>query len=429
MERRHLQPQRPAERIPEDAALTPVSGPGIKTEQIMLIKRRHLPLMHLRHIHIRRIHKRLQDAIRSRAQSLIKLLFLCAVLVPAIAVPEVPHKSAYPAYAEEQTILQQEKDSIRDPKRGAQGQGFSSPASGQNHFDRHYIIPPGFMDEQDLILQRGGNTWRHLRNGPFATVSGIVLVLVFLTIVVFYRMVGPAQEVQGTSGRQIRRFTSWDRLVHWAAAISFLLLAATGLIVLFGKKILLPWMGHDVFSWLAAISKFLHNFTGPVFIACSIAMFLTYLRRNVFRRVDWEWIRQGGGIASHRHVPAGYFNAGEKMWFWGGVTLLGILISLSGLMLNFPYIKHIGSNIAITRYLLQLANYLHIACATAYIAAAMGHIYIGTWGTPGAYKAMRDGNVDEEWARAHHELWYQEVMNNPAAGGTPPRGAKPGPGI
>jgi formate dehydrogenase subunit gamma len=45
----------------------------------------------------------------------------------------------------------------------------------------------------------------------------------------------------------------------------------------------------------------------------------------------------------------------------------------------------------------------------------MGHIYIGTIGTPGAYAAMRDGTVDANWAKAHHELWYDEVMR-----GAPP---------
>ena len=29
----------------------------------------------------------------------------------------------------------------------------------------------------------------------------------------------------------------------------------------------------------------------------------------------------------------------------------------------------------------------------------------------GAYRAMRDGYVDEEWAKEHHALWYQEVKD------------------
>jgi formate dehydrogenase subunit gamma len=116
-------------------------------------------------------------------------------------------------------------------------------------------------------------------------------------------------------------------------------------------------------------------------------------------------------------VPAQYFNAGEKVWFWGGVVLLGLVMSLTGLLLDF-------TNFGQTRFMLQVADYLHIAGATLYIAASFGHIYIGTIGTPGAYEAMRDGTVDEEWARAHHQLWYDEVK---AAGPATP-GPRPAPG-
>lgn len=336
--------------------------------------------------------------------SLLPALLLL-LLVPVLSMAAVPHESARPAYAEEQTILQMEKD-LPEP-------GFGSGVSGRKHFDRHFIVPPGFMDDQDIILQRGGNTWRHLRNGPIATLAGTILLVVPLLIFGFYKAVGPASREPPNSGRQIQRFSSWDRMVHWATAITFIILAVTGIIILFGKKIMLPWMGHELFSWFAIIAKYLHNFVGPLFIVCSIAMFLTFLRENLFKWWDWYWIRKGGGLVTHEHVPAGYFNAGEKIWFWGGVTLLGLLMSITGLMLNFPYLKSIGANIAITRYLLQMADYLHIIGATLYIAASMGHIYIGTWGTPGAYQAMRTGMVDEEWARSHHELWYEQTQGRP----------------
>jgi formate dehydrogenase subunit gamma len=111
-------------------------------------------------------------------------------------------------------------------------------------------------------------------------------------------------------------------------------------------------------------------------------------------------------------------------------------MSISGLILDF-----IG--FGQTRYILQIANYLHIIGATLYIAAAMGHIYIGTWGTPGANHAMRHGDVDEAWARAHHGVWLDEVKagvpvgtfdkrapppDHPPAGGAPdnvPPGVRP----
>lgn len=345
----------------------------------------------------------------SRPTFLQLRLWHTVVLCLVIAMPAwaaIPHDAAKPAYAEEQTILQTEK--------GTPEPGFGSSASGRQHFDRHYIVPPGFMPEQDVVLQRGGNTWRNLRNGPIATIAGTLLLVFPMLIFGFYRAVGAAKEAGG--GRRIQRFTGWERLVHWATAITFLILAVSGLIILFGKKLLLPWMGHEVFFWFALLSKYVHNFVGPLFILCSILMFFTFLQRNVFRRWDWQWIKKGGGLIRHEHIPAGFFNAGEKIWFWGGVTLLGLLMSVTGLMMNFPYFKSIGSSFGLTRYLLQLADYLHLAGATLYILASMGHIYIGTWGTPGAYHAMRHGEVDEGWARAHHEIWYEDMKQGLATG-------------
>ncbi len=312
----------------------------------------------------------------------------------------VPHEKAVPAYAEEQTILQLEQG-LKEP-------GLGSAQSGIQHFDRHFIVPPGRMVEQDVILQRGGNTWRVLRNGPIALATGVILLGTLLVIAVFYRVVGPTPPPP-ESGRKMLRFTGWQRLLHWAAAIAFVLLALTGLILMYGKQLMLPWMGHDLFSWVAIISKYLHNVAGPVFVGLTLLMFFTFVRQNFFRPGDGAWLRQAGGMFTHRHVPADYFNAGEKLWFWLAVTGLGVLMAVTGLMLNFPYGGEVGAAWGFGRYLLQWADYLHIAGATLYIAATLGHIYLGTIGTPGAWGAMRHGTVDENWAKAHHELWYEDV--------------------
>ncbi len=332
------------------------------------------------------------------------LIAFMLLLFAAAAWAAVPHESAKPAYAEEQTILQQEKD--------APEPGWMSPDSGRRHIDRNYIVPPGLMPEQDVVLQRGGNTWRLLRNGPLATITGTILLVVPFLLLIFYKVVGPARP-SPESGRRLQRFTAWERLVHWTTAITFVILALTGIIVMFGKVTLLPLIGHDAFSWVAIISKYLHNFIGPLFIIASILMFFAFVNRNFFRHWDWNWIKKGGGIATHQHVPAGFFNAGEKLWFWGGVVFLGLIMSISGLMLNFPYFLNTASDFGITRYLLQWANYFHIGAGALYMALTMGHAYIGTVGTPGAYEAMRYGTVDEEWAQQHHEIWYDELKGHP----------------
>lgn len=332
------------------------------------------------------------------------LILMLAFLSASTAFAAVPHKDAVPAYAEEQTILQAEKD-VPEP-------GWNSASSGKVHIDRHFLGQYG-ASEGNVILQRGGNTWRTLRDGPIATIAGTLLLVVPLLILGFYLLTGPAKLQHPETGQRITRFPAWDRIVHWATAISFLVLAFTGLIIMFGKNLLLPWMGHDVFSWVAIISKYLHNFVGPLFIVCSLFMFFTFLSRNFFERRDWQWIKAGGGLMSHRHVPAGFFNAGEKLWFWGGVVFLGLIMSISGLILDFVTFGQ-------TRYVLQWANYLHIGGATLYIIGALAHIYMGTLGDPLAYHAMRHGTVDAEWAREHHEYWYDELR-----GGVPPHAPPP----
>jgi formate dehydrogenase subunit gamma len=101
-------------------------------------------------------------------------------------------------------------------------------------------------------------------------------------------------------------------------------------------------------------------------------------------------------------MPSGRFNGGEKIWFWLGIVVLGAAVSVTGLILDFP-------NWNQGRELMQQANVIHAIAAVLFICGAMGHTYLGTIGLEGAYRAMRDGYVDEQWAKEHHVLWYEEI--------------------
>jgi formate dehydrogenase subunit gamma len=253
-----------------------------------------------------------------------------------------------------------------------------------------------------ILVQPGGETWREIRNGPISLYGGLLLIVVPFLILGFYRWKGPLKVHEGPTGRLIERFSDWDRIVHWSTAISFVILAFSGLVILFGKHVILPVFGYTLFSWLAIAAKNLHNFVGPLFVFCTLVMFVTFVRDNVWRRLDWLWVKKGGGLATGEHVPSGRFNAGEKAWFWFGVTLLGIVVGISGLILDFP-------NFDQTRAIMQQANVVHAIAAILYMAMSLGHIYLGTIGAEGAYEAMRHGVVDETWAKEHHEVWYEEV--------------------
>ncbi len=141
----------------------------------------------------------------------------------------------------------------------------------------------------------------------------------------------------------------------------------------FGKHIVLPWLGYTGFSWLSIVSKNLHNFVGPLFMFSILVTFLIFAKDNLVRSEDWKWLSHIGGLMKGKEYPSGRFNMLEKVWFWGGLTLLGIVMTVTGLILDFP-------NWNQTREAMQLSNTVHAIGAMLFIAAAFGHIYIGTIG-------------------------------------------------
>ncbi len=260
--------------------------------------------------------------------------------------------------------------------------------------------------EGGVLIQKGGEQWRQFRNGEVTRKGGWALVGLLGLITLFYLYRGQIKVSQPASGRMIERFTFVERCVHWANAICFSLLAITGLLMLFGKYVVLPVMGHTVFSWFAILSKNMHNFVGPLFSATLIIIFLTFVKDNFPKAGDLNWLLKAGGLFSKNgaHVPSGRFNAGEKMVFWGGVVTLGIIVSTTGFILDFP-------NYGQTRGDMQEAWSWHSIAALAFVGMIVGHIYIGTLGTEGAYSAMKTGYVDESWAKEHHEYWYDDVKS------------------
>ena len=262
--------------------------------------------------------------------------------------------------------------------------------------------------EANILIQPQGQTWRAARV-PLATVGGFLFALTLLAIAVFYLWRGPITQHSANTGRMIERFTLVERAVHWSTAITFVTLAVTGLVLTFGKTVLLPLIGYTLFSWLATLSKTLHNFVGPILVILLPIMIALFLHSNLFRSYDWAWLKKLGGMISGEHVPAGKANAGQKILFWTMVVGAGITLAVTGLILDFP-------NFNQTRGTMQIANVVHMIAGLIGIILVSGHIYLGTIGMRGALDAMRTGYVDETWAKEHHEYWYNEVKAGKVAG-------------
>src|SRR6476469_3110906 len=95
-----------------------------------------------------------------------------------------------------------------------------------------------------------------------------------------------------------------------------------------------------------------------------------------------------------------------------GVLGAGAAVSLSGLLLLFPfYVTNIAG--------MQIAQVVHSIVAVLFVALILGHIYIGTLGMEGAFEAMGTGEVDFNWAKEHHDLWLEEQMAEGRSGVQP----------
>ncbi len=128
--------------------------------------------------------------------------------------------------------------------------------------------------ETNVLIQPEGQTWRAARV-PIATAGGFLFVFALLVLLAFYLWRGPIALHGQPTGRLIERFTVVQRVVHWTVAITFTALGVTGLIITFGKSVLLPLIGYTLFSWLAILAKNLHNFVGPILVVMLPVLIVT----------------------------------------------------------------------------------------------------------------------------------------------------------
>jgi formate dehydrogenase subunit gamma len=277
------------------------------------------------------------------------------------------------------------------------------------------LIQP-FVDYPGSTFTTAGEAWRQVRNELILPYGGALLAIVLLACAIFYFSRGSLGGHEPDSGRKIERFTPFERAAHWTNATAFVVLALSGLVMAFGKFILLPVIGGTLFGWLTYALKTAHNFAGPLFAVSLLIVIATFIKDNFPRGEDLNWIAKGGGLFGGADVPSHRFNAGEKGLFWIGVFVLGLIVVASGLLLD-----KLVPGFVFTRGEMQVAHMTHAAGAILMMCAFAGHIYMGTLGMKGAFSAMRTGYVDEAWAREHHSLWAEDIRTGriPAQRSTP----------
>ena len=251
-----------------------------------------------------------------------------------------------------------------------------------------------------LIEHPAGRDWRHFHEVTLKWIGGIAILGVLAVLIIFYLWRGMVRIQSGRSGRVIVRFNGFERFVHWMTATCFIILAISGLNITFGRPLFAATFGSDGFTTWSEWAKYAHNYLSFPFTIGVVLIFLIWIAGNIPNAVDVQWFKRGGGIVGHDHPPAYRFNAGQKAIYWI-VVLGGGAVAITGYMLMFPFY---GTDIDS----MQSAEMIHAIVAMLFIAAMLGHIYIGTIGMEGAFEAMGQGTVDLNWAKEHHSLWLED---------------------
>lgn len=252
------------------------------------------------------------------------------------------------------------------------------------------------------LIKPSGQEWRTFHQVTLPWIGAVSIVGMIVLLSGFYAMRGKIKISKGRSGQTITRFGGLDRFVHWLTATSFLVLAFTGLNITFGKFVLLPVIGPDAFTAFSQFGKYIHNYLSFPFMLGIVMMLLIWVKDNIPNKLDVAWFKAGGGLVGDQHPPAARFNGGQKMVFWIVITS-GVALSITGLLLMFPYVAGTYGN-------WQVSQVVHGLVGVVAIAVMFAHIYIGSIGMEGAFDAMGTGEVDLNWAREHHSIWTNETL-------------------
>jgi formate dehydrogenase subunit gamma len=319
-----------------------------------------------------------------------------------------PDASTEPGYAEqtnaERAKVQPGNNAPMWRQVGSGVTGFSSLPKSQAPEAGNLIQP--FVQYPGSRLTNAGDAWRQVRNNWIIPYGAALIAISALALITLFVTKGAMGKEHPDSGRMIERFTPFERAAHWSNAFAFVALAVSGFVMAFGKFLILPVIGATLFGWLAFALKNIHNFAGPLFAVSLLIIIVTFIKDNIANAADVNWLSKAGGMLGEHEVPSHRFNAGEKGLFWWGVTLPGIVVVLTGLVMD-KLIPGFGD----VRSEMQIANMLHAVLAFWMMALIIGHIYMGTVGVRGAYKAMKTGYVSEGWAKEHHELWLDDIKS------------------
>ncbi len=235
-----------------------------------------------------------------------------------------------------------------------------------------------------------GEIFTFLQAHYFSSIFLAIVIVVPLLFLMHYMIIGQRKFQHGKS---IKVFSTYNIIVHWCAAIPFIFVCITGLIMMFGDK-----LGGGAFVRFA---RDIHALATCVFAPFGILMFFMWVKDALPRLHDIRWFMIMGGYLSKANnaIPAGKFNAGQKVWFWVA-TVGGAFMVFTGAFLFFQ---------AAPLDTLRLYAIIHNIIGFAIIILLITHIYMAVFAIEGALGSMLNGNMGEEELAILHSCYYEEI--------------------
>ena len=193
-----------------------------------------------------------------------------------------------------------------------------------------------------------------------------------------------------------RRFSRTERTLHWANAVFFFFLLATGLVLYLPSLSIAVGRRQEV--------QAIHFWSGIAWIVALVAIVLAGDRRGILRTAreidgfDRDDLRF---LTFRKPAPQGRFNAGQKVNA-ALTAAFAVLFLVSGLLLWFG--EHD------TRWRFASTVVLHDGLMYVSVVLLLGHLYLAVIhpATRHALRGVTLGTVSEDWAARHHPKWKPE---------------------
>lgn len=250
-----------------------------------------------------------------------------------------------------------------------------------------------------------GKWFTLLQSTYFKPIFFGVLIGVPAVFFIHYKIIGPM--IFSHDRKKIFVFSVFNRIVHIIAAIAFILIIPTGFVLVFGTT-----FGGGEF---VRFCKDVHGIATILFVISVIPMLLMWFKDMLPTSDDIKWMMILGGYLNKRKdpIPAGRFNAGQKMWFWI-CTFGGIIMILTGAIMFFQDFKlEFVSSLGISQIdLLRASAIVHNVLGMAVAALFMTHVYMSVFAIKGAIHSIITGYKEEEEVEILHSTFYKKLKKS-----------------